>query len=89
MNMWWLALYSLLGVFSGVLIAGMDYSYFVNKYPTLDTPSRRREDLGAAVVTGALGAVLWPIFLPLEFCLTEFAYHGIWKVPAQYQGKQR
>ena len=41
------------------------YSYFCNKYPTLDSPSNRREDLAAAI--------MWAIFTPIASFVTPFS----------------
>ena len=37
-----------------------------------------RDDLGKAVIFGALFSVAWPVQVPLAWLATGFAQHGLW-----------
>jgi hypothetical protein len=43
-----------------------------------------RESVGCAVVMGLLYAVLWPIGIPLAWCMTGFAEHGWWRTKCRH-----
>lgn len=38
-----------------------------------------REQLGVSLAAGTFFAVVWPIGVPLAWCVTGFAEHGIWR----------
>lgn len=38
----------------------------------------QRMDLGVAMWVGFVSAVIWPIGVPMVFCVSGFAAHGIW-----------
>jgi hypothetical protein len=65
---------------SWYLAAGMLFSQAQAKF--LESANENfREDAGMAIVVGFFAAVAWPLGLPIMYCFTGFAEHGIWKCP--------
>jgi hypothetical protein len=57
----------------GLLGAGFMNAYFKNKFPILDSPLERRQNLGIACV---LGLAAGPVMLLVSIPLSGFAYYG-------------
>lgn len=58
------------------LLALMFFREEQGRFPHIASRDRR-EDAGFAIAIGACYALIWPIGLPLGWCLTGFAYFGI------------
>lgn len=49
-----------------------------------------REHLGIAIVQGAFFSIAWPVQVPIAFCMTGFAQHGVFsqREPPEHQREQ-
>ena len=74
----WIALYVCGALVSWYVIAGMYFAEEQGSFPSIarDIP---RSSYGYSVVIGCLYALMWPVGLPLAWCLTGFAQYGMWR----------
>lgn len=63
---------------SWYLIAGMFFAQTQGKFPSR-AAENYREDLGFSVVIGFIYSLFWPLGLPMAWCFSGFAEHGVWK----------
>ncbi len=66
--------YFVVGVVSACLVFAMAFSFFRNEFKSLDDA---RQDAGMCVLFAAPTVLIWPLLLPMIFCLTGFAKHGM------------
>lgn len=74
----WIAFYACCALVSWYYIAGMYFAEEQGSFPSI-AREIRRSTYGVSVAIGFLYALLWPVGLPLAWCLTGFAEHGIWR----------
>ena len=78
-----LIVYVFVGLISWCLVAGMFFSSqqaIAAKYcGRLGVLKDRRSNAGLSIALGTLFGAAWPIGLPLAWCLTGFAEHGVWR----------
>ena len=83
--MWLIYLYVIGCLVSWYLAAGMFFAEEQGSFPII-ADKRRREQLGFAVALGFLSSLFWPLTLPMAWCLTGFAQHGVWRVKRKRTG---
>lgn len=72
----WIVLYLSVGLVAWPFAVGMFFHDAQGRRPTIAAKTLRT-DIGFAVAVGFLYSMLWPVLLPLAYCLTGFAEHGI------------
>lgn len=70
--------YVLVALVCWPVITGMLFRDTQGRWPTV-AAEMRRQDLGTATMFGLFFAAVWPMGLPIMFCLTGFAEFGIFR----------